>query len=70
MIKDKLKILCLSFRTPPAVRPQAILIGKMIPEWIKQGVSPVIITYESGGKWDINAPVYTIPQFNISRLCN
>jgi len=69
MIKDKLKILCLSFRTPPAVRPQAILIGKMIPEWIKQGVSPVIITYESGGKWDINAPVYTIPQFNISRLC-
>ncbi len=69
-MNNKIKVLCLSFRTPPAVRPQAILIGKMIPEWIKQGVSPVVVTYESGGKWDIDAPVYAIPQFSISRLCS
>jgi len=67
---NKLKVLCLSFRAPPAVRPQSILIGKMIPEWIKQGVDPVIVTYKSGSKWDINAPVYAIPQFSINKFQN
>lgn len=62
--------MCLSFRTPPAVRPQAILIGKMIPEWIKQGVKPVIITYESEEKWDIDLPIYYVPQLSINRYFN
>jgi len=67
---NKIKILCLSFHTPPAVRPQAILIGKMIPEWIRQGLEPVIITYEESGEWDINAPVFKIKNFCINKFFN
>ncbi|PIR12980.1 hypothetical protein COV49_03690 [Candidatus Falkowbacteria bacterium CG11_big_fil_rev_8_21_14_0_20_39_10] len=70
MKKEKLKVLCISLRTPPAVRPQAILIGKMIPEWIRQGVEPVAVTYEGGEDWDIDIPVYKIPQFKINRYLN
>lgn len=66
-IKNKnIKILCLSFWTPPIVRPQSILIGKMVKEWIEQGLNPVIITYDVCGDWDIKAPIYKIPQFNKS----
>ncbi|MFA6171574.1 MAG: glycosyltransferase [Patescibacteria group bacterium] len=60
-----MKILCLSFRTPPQIRPQAILIGKMIPEWIRQGAEPIIITYD-GGEWRPGALVYKIPTPKIS----
>ncbi|MDP2669419.1 MAG: hypothetical protein Q8P07_06380 [bacterium] len=67
---NKIRPLCLSFWTPPTVRPQAILIGKMIPEWIAQGVKPVIVTYEGNGHWDIDAPVYKIPQFKLNRILN
>jgi len=62
------KILCLSFWTPPVVRPQSILIGKMIPEWIKQGIEPVVVAYEKCGDWNINAPVFKIPIFSINRI--
>ena len=55
------KILCLSFWTPPIIRPQSILIGKMIPEWIRQGEEPIIISYDCGD-WDIEAKQYTIPK--------
>lgn len=65
-----MKVLCLSLRTPPALRPQAILIGKMIPEWIKQGVEPVIVSYDNNGQWDINAPIYTIPPFRMGRIAS
>lgn len=58
-----LKVLCLSFWTPPIIRPQSILIGKMIPEWIRQGVEPVIVTYDVCGHWDIGVPIYTVPVF-------
>lgn len=54
--------LCLSFWSPPAIRPQAILIGKMLPEWIRQGVSPILITYEGGGKFETPVTTYQIPQ--------
>ncbi|MFA4833326.1 MAG: glycosyltransferase [Patescibacteria group bacterium] len=67
---DKLKVLCLSFWTPPVVRPQSILIGKMIPEWKKQGLDPIIITYDICGDWKIGAPVYKIPKFKINRYFN
>lgn len=70
MNSQKIKVLCLSFRTPPAVRPQAILIGKMLPEWIRQGLSPVVITYEGEGDWDINAPVYKIPKLSLNKYLN
>lgn len=63
----KIKPLCLSFRTPPSNRPQAILIGKMIPEWIAQGLRPVIATYEAGGDWGLDTPIYKIPQFEINK---
>lgn len=65
--KNKIRPLCLSFRTPPSNRPQAILISKMIPEWIRQGVNLVIVTYDAGGDWEINAPVYKISQFEINK---
>ncbi len=61
-------VLCLSFRTPPAVRPQAILIGKMIPEWIRQGVQPVIVNYDNNGDWGIDVPIYSVPFFRINRF--
>lgn len=70
-MKD-IRVLCLSFRTPPEVRPQAILIGKMMPEWIRQGLKPVIVNYANGGVWDIDAPVHSLPRYsflsNLSRL--
>ena len=65
-----IKPLCLSFRTPPDLRPQAILIGKMIPEWLKQGLKPVILTYQKARAWHIEAPIYQIPAFKISRFLN
>ena len=63
--KNNVKILCLSFWTPPIVRPQSILIGKMIPEWVRQNASPIIITYDICGKWEMNVPIYTISQHKI-----
>ncbi len=60
-MNNDIRPLCICFRHPPEVRPQAILIGKMIPEWMRQGLKPVIVTYESEGKWGINAPVYYLP---------
>jgi len=68
--KKLLNVICLSFRTPPAVRPQAILIGKMIPEWVRQGVNPVILTYDNNGDWKIDLPIYKIKQFSINRFLN
>lgn len=59
---EKIRPLCLSFWSPPAIRPQAILIGKMLPEWIKQGISPVLITYQGGGKFQEPITTYQIPQ--------
>ena len=67
MKNSKNKILCLSFWTPPIVRPQSILIGKMIPEWQKQGLEPVIMTYNICGNWQIGRPIYKIPQFKIKK---
>lgn len=63
-----MKILCLSFWTPPVVRPQAILIEKMIREWKKRGVEPVIVTYDICGDWNIGLPIYKIPQFSINKF--
>lgn len=62
------KILCLSFWTPPVVRPQSILIGKMIPEWLKQGLEPVIVSYQESGQWNIDVPIHQIPQMKKGRL--
>src|SRR3989344_1243295 len=64
---NKIRPLCLSFWTPPAVRPQAILIGKMIPEWLRQWMHPVIITFETCGQWDIDAPIYKIPHLRMNK---
>lgn len=46
------------------------MIGKMIPEWIRQGINPVVLAYDSGGDWEINASVYKIPKFSINRYLN
>ncbi|MBU0660579.1 hypothetical protein KKG22_00185 [Patescibacteria group bacterium] len=63
-----MNLLCLSFWTPPVVRPQSILIGKMIPEWIRQGNTPVLVTYDICGDWDIDAPTYKIPVFYVPKM--
>src|SRR3989344_9046948 len=68
--KKQIKPLCLSFWTPPTNRPKAILICKMIPEWINQGIRPVIVTYEKNGDWNIDTPVYKIPQFKLRDFIN
>jgi glycosyltransferase involved in cell wall biosynthesis len=59
-----LRLLCLSFWTPPIVRPQSILIGKLLPEWKNQGIEPVVLTYETCGNWDVNFPIFKIPQYS------
>ncbi len=64
---DHFKPLCLSFWVPPVVRPQAILIGKMIPEWIKQGTTPTIVSYAGDTAWDIAATKYSIDQWKINK---
>lgn len=63
---EKINLLCLSFRTPPALRPQAILIDKMVHQWLADGLKPVIITQENG-HWDIDATVYKIPRFQMNK---
>lgn len=65
-----IKPLCLSFWSPPTIRPQAILIGKMIPEWIAQSVRPVMVTYASNGHWSIDIPIYTITPFALRGISN
>lgn len=67
MENKKPNILCLSFRTPPAIRPQAILIDKMINEWTRRGLSPVVVTLNDNGRWNTDLPVYTLPPFSINR---
>lgn len=63
-----LSVLCLSFRTPPAVRPQAILLGKMVPEWLRQGIRPAIVSYDNNGDWDIDVPIKKIPPLRFGRI--
>jgi hypothetical protein len=62
-----LKLLCLSFWTPPVVRPQSILIGKMLPEWLRQGLQPVVITYDVCGRQNTAIPTYHVPAFKAPR---
>ncbi|MBF0371334.1 MAG: glycosyltransferase [Magnetococcales bacterium] len=57
-----MKPLCLSFWTPPQLRPQAILIGKMVPEWQRQGVDPMVVGYATGTPWEIPVAVKRIPK--------
>jgi glycosyltransferase involved in cell wall biosynthesis len=61
MGKRPLRVLCISFWTPPKVRPQAILLGKMIPEWIRQGVTPVLLSLRREERWGIAIPQYYLP---------
>lgn len=67
---EKLNVLFLAFWTPPVVRPRAITIGKLMPQFIRQGIKPVIITYENDGEWQIKAPIYKIPQFEYDKTLN
>jgi glycosyltransferase involved in cell wall biosynthesis len=66
-MKKEIRPLCLSFWTPPLIRPQSILIGKMIPEWILQGLNPVTMTFDVCGDWKINSPIYKIPTYKINK---
>ena len=68
VMNNKLNVLFLTFWSPPLVRPRAIVIGKLMPEFIRQGISPVIITYENGGQWQIGVPKYRIPQFRENKF--
>ena len=58
------ELLCLSFWTPPNIRPRAIQLGKMLPEWLSQGLKPVIVAYDVEKDWDIEVPIYRIPKFS------
>jgi glycosyltransferase involved in cell wall biosynthesis len=62
MSQKKIKVICLSFHTPPILRPQSILFGKMIPEWVRQGAKPIIASYETPQKWQIGVPIHYVSQ--------
>jgi glycosyltransferase involved in cell wall biosynthesis len=66
MDNGKLKVLFLSFWSPPEIRPRAIAIGKLMPEFLKQGVDPVIVTYHSEYEWKIGSPIYKISPYTIN----
>jgi len=68
MTASALKPLCLSFWTPPVVRPQSILIGKMLPEWMRQGLKPVVITHDTCGRNITAIPTYHVPAFRAPRI--
>lgn len=59
-----MKPLCMSLWRPPTLRPQAILLGKMVPEWIRQGVSPVVVSYANQEEWKVGAPIEDVDMFN------
>jgi len=63
----KMKTLCFSPHTPPEIRPQAILIGKMVPEWKRQGIEPVILSLP-GEEWNIDVPKYKMPRFKPNKF--
>lgn len=58
-----MKILFLAFWAPPLVRPRAIAAGKVVPELIRQGAEVVIVRYENAEPWEIDVPVYSVPEF-------
>ncbi len=53
----------MSFWTPPILRPRAIMIGKIVKEMVRQKIEPIIVTFDTCGKWDIDLPIYTISPF-------
>lgn len=59
----KLQPLFLGFWAPPVIRPQAMLLGKMLPEWLRQGVTPTLVTFDSNGEWGIDVHKHLIPRF-------
>lgn len=61
MTRSQLRPLCLSWWTPPRNDPQAILIGKMIPEWQRQGAAPVVVTLSASGRWNTDVPIFFVP---------
>ncbi|MBF0142453.1 MAG: glycosyltransferase [Magnetococcales bacterium] len=64
---EGLRVLCLGFWAPPTERPQAILLGKILPEWLRQGLRPMLLTYAGQGEWSPGAPVRTLPRRRRSR---
>ncbi len=71
MEQESLRVLCISFWTPPVVRPQAILLGKMLPEWQRLGITPVLLSIAQKEKWQgVSFPQYYIPAISgiISRI--
>lgn len=40
----------------------------MIPEWITQGLDPIVVAFDICGDWDINVPVVGVPQFKSNLL--
>lgn len=63
-----LRLLLLAFWAPPLIRPRAIQIGKLVPEWIRQGVEPVIVRYADLGEWEAKVPLYGVPIFRAGGL--
>jgi glycosyltransferase involved in cell wall biosynthesis len=54
------RVLCLSYNCPPAIDPQAILIGKMIPAWAEAGLFTVVLTSEHPHSWNPPVPAYGV----------
>lgn len=53
-------ILFLSFWTPPIIRPQSILVSKMLPYWRNYGLNPIVLTYQESGVWKTDFDVHKI----------
>jgi glycosyltransferase involved in cell wall biosynthesis len=39
----------------------------MLPEWLRQGVTPVVGSYAKTSDWDLDVPKYQVPQLNLPR---
>ncbi len=57
-----MKVLCLSFHAPPTLRPQALLLGKMMPEWLRQGIDVSVVSL-SRGDWDLDIEKYELEEY-------
>lgn len=55
-------ILFISFWVPPVVRPQSILVGKMLPYWKENGLNPIIASYSNLDTLEGQFRNYSIPR--------
>ena len=60
-----MRILVIAPWTPPTIRPQAILLGKMLPSWQEQGMNVLLASFPT--RWEFGGEKISMPHVSISK---